>query len=85
MLEELIKDDIAHSLATHLKYSYIDFPGNVNVQINGEQASCQNPFGNIITYVIEDESLALKGQTQDFRYWIIPQSKLEMIEAQNKV
>ena len=71
---------------TLLKYAYIDFPGNVNLLINDiALATPQNPFSTIIQYVIEDDSLALKGQGENYRYWIITQEKLIEIEQKHQI
>lgn len=65
-------EDLNHSLLTFLKYAYIDFPSNVNLCVNGEEVKICNPFSNIIEYVSDDQNMILKGQSTNYRYWIIP-------------
>ena len=36
----------------------------------------ENPFNKIISYVLDNENQAIKGQTNDYRYWIISQHSL---------
>ena len=62
---------------TFLKYAYIDFPQNVNLKINNQQIKISNPFGSVIKHVVQDENLAIKGQSEHYRFWIIQESKLK--------
>lgn len=84
VIDELLIEDIDHSLVTLVKYAYIDFPPNINLTVNSHMIDQQNPFGNIIQFVLENENLALKGMTTDYRYWIISDSKLEEYNIKQK-
>ena len=64
------------SFAQLLKYSYIDFPKQINVHVNNKLMDRLNPFNQIIKYVINDENLAIKGMGDDYRYWIIAERKI---------
>ena len=72
-------EDVNHSFLTLLKYAYIDFPSNVNIEVNGNKVDVQNPFSHIIEYVQADESMTIKGENERYRFWIITQSKLDCI------
>jgi hypothetical protein len=57
-----LQEDLHHSLITLIKYSYIDFPQNVNLRVNDGPIDAQNPFGNIMQYVLEDDKqVAING------------------------
>jgi len=63
-----------------LNYSYIDFPQNIGIKINNEPIEIKNPFETIIKYVLEDENLAIKGDSDNFRFWLIQESKLKQLQ-----
>ena len=47
--------------------------------INLKEVELENPFGAIIQYVVKDENLAFKGLTNNYRFWVISESKLTEI------
>lgn len=54
-------ENLEHSLLTLIKYSYIDFPTHVNLQVNDVEVDKENPFNKIISYVLDNENQAIKG------------------------
>ena len=64
------------SFAKFLKYSFIDFPKQINVHVNNKLMDRLNPFNQIIKYVINDENLVIKGKGDDYKYWIIAEKKI---------
>lgn len=71
VLDEMMIEDINHSLLTFLKYAYIDFPSNVNLTVNGKQVMISNPFSYVNGHVASDENSILEGQGDNYKYWII--------------
>jgi hypothetical protein len=54
MIQE--NENLEHSLNTLIKYSYIDFPTHVNLQVNNLEVDKENPFNKIISYVFDNEN-----------------------------
>ena len=57
----------------------------MNLQVNNTEVQKENPFNNIISYVMDNENQAIKGQTNDYRYWIISQQSLINFGIDEKV
>ena len=50
---------------------------NVSKTIHMEaEWDIQNPFGEILQFVSREEDVAIKGESKDFRYWVISKPKL---------
>lgn len=45
----------------NIRFGYIDFPQDVSISINETPMKIENPFREIIQYVVNDEKLAMKG------------------------
>jgi hypothetical protein len=59
-----------------MRYAYIDFPQHVNLRVNNTQLHAHNPFGDILQFVAQGEDVAIRGESKDFRYWVISEPKL---------
>ena len=81
----IFAEDINHSLTTQMRYAYIDFPQNVNLRVNNTQVFAQNPFGDILQFVAQDEDVAIRGESKDFRYWIISEPKLKSLGVSDEI
>jgi hypothetical protein len=57
----------------------------VNLRVNDGFIDAQNPFGNIIKYVLQDEKMAIKGQSKFYKYWIISEMKLKEMGVSEEI
>lgn len=53
--------------------------------MNDGTIDAQNPFGNIIKYVHQDEKIAIKGQSKFYKYWIISENKLKEMGVSDEI
>lgn len=68
-----------------MQYSFIDFPQHVNLCINSKKVLARNPFGEILQFVNQGEDVAIRGESKDFRYWVISEPKLRSLGVKDEL